>query len=129
MALTLNGVKNSLPDNQLPSGYTRPTVTTFADWEWVQTVSLTVLKSTVENATESTTMTNIISNATIGLDKQVDDLIENDFDTTANTITAWADWQTLTTNYTPETNSSASNWLDTTAVSYTCTVKIYLKVA
>ena len=128
MALTLNGVKNSLPDNQLPSGYTRPSVTTFADWEWVQTATFTVLKSTVENATESTTMTNIINDATIGLDKQVDDLIENDFDTT-NTVTAWADWQSLSTNYTPETNSTASNWLDDTAVSYSCTVKIYLKVA
>ena len=127
MALTLNGVKNSLPDSQLPSGYTRPTVTTFSDWTWKYVTTLSVAKATVENATASTTMTNIIDNGTVGLDKQVDDLIENDFDTT-NTVTAWVDWTALTTNQTPETGTGSS-WLDTTAEAYQCTVSIYIKVA
>ena len=59
--------------------------------------------------------------------KQIDDLIENDFDTT-NTVTAYADWTALTTNQTPETGTG-SNWLDTTAEAYECTVTIYVKIA
>jgi len=127
MALTMNGVVNSLPETQLPSGYTRPTVTTFTDYTWIYRATLSVAKATVENATASTTMTNIIDNGTIGLDKQIDDLIENDFDTT-NTVTAYADWTSLTSNQTPETGGG-SNWLDTTAEAYSCVVTIYIKVA
>lgn len=50
MAITDNGVKNSLPAAKLPTGYTRPTVTTFTDWTYKATLSLSVLKATVEQA-------------------------------------------------------------------------------
>ena len=125
MALTLNGVKNSLDATQLPSGYSRPSVTEFSDWEYKRTLALTVLKSTVENATASTTMTNIIDNGTIGLDKQCEDILNQDFDTSGATITAWADWTTLSNNYVNVTGSGAA--LTDTAMSYTCTVVLYVK--
>jgi hypothetical protein len=126
MAITLNGVKNSLPDADLPSGYTRPTVTTFSDWEYKRRINLTVLKSTVENATASTTMTNIIDNATIGLDKQIDDILAADFLGTA-TVTAYADWVSISNNYCPTTGSG--DYLTDTACSYQCTLDLYVKAA
>lgn len=127
MALTHNGVRNSLSAGQLPSGYTRPTVTTFSDQEYLFTLNLTVDKATVDDATASTTMANIISNATIGLDKQVEDIINNDFDTTGNTVTAWTDWTGLSNNFTDTTG--AGDFLTTATCDYECTVKVYVKVA
>lgn len=127
MALTHNGVVNSLPETQKPSGYTDPTVTTFSDWEYKRVAVFSIAKTAVENATPATTMTNLIDDATNGIDKLVEDELNNDFDTT-NTVTAYSDWTGLTTNQTPETGSG-SNWLDTTAEAYQCTVSIYVKIA
>ena len=50
MAIVNNGTKNSLPAAKLPTGYTVPTVTTFTDWEYKRTLTLSVLKATVEQA-------------------------------------------------------------------------------
>jgi len=122
MAITNNGTVNNLHISLLPSGYTRPTVTTFTDYEYVNDLSLTVLKATVENATASTTMANIIANATIGITKQITDILAADYLATA-TVTAYASLDSLSTNMATEV------WLDDTAVSYTCTVKLYVKTA
>jgi len=126
MAITNNGTKNSLPSTQLPTGYSRPSVTTFADWEYKRTLSLTVLKSTVENATPATTMANIIANGTIGITQQIDDILAADFLASA-TVTAYADWTSLTTNYVATTGTD--DFLTDTAVSYTCGVTLYVKAA
>lgn len=128
MALTHNGVVNSLPEGQLPSGYTRPTVTTFTDWEYKRVAVFSIAKTAVENATPSTTMTNLINDATNGIDKLVEDELNNDYDVATATVTAYSDWTGLTTNQTPETGSGSS-WLDTTAEAYQCTVSIYIKVS
>ena len=50
MAITNNGTRNSLPAAKKPTGYTSPTITSFTDWEYVRTLTLSVLKSTVEQA-------------------------------------------------------------------------------
>lgn len=126
MAITLAGVVNSLPSAELPSGYTRPTVTTFEDWEYKRTLTLTVLKATVENATASTTMTNIIGNATIGLDKQIEDILAADFLASA-TVTAYADLRSLTNNYVSQVGTG--DHLTDTAASYSCGVILYVKAA
>jgi hypothetical protein len=47
MATDNKGTVNSLPAVELPTGYTRPTVATFTDWEWRSNRTLTVLKATV----------------------------------------------------------------------------------
>ncbi len=124
MAITNNGVVNSLPANQLPSGYTRPTVTTFTDYEYTRTLSLTVLKATVENATRSTTMTNIIENATIGLEKQIVDIIATDF-VASETVTTYGKWTVFSNNFVDVTGTGTA--LTNTAASYTCTVILYVK--
>jgi len=124
MAITNNGVVNNLHADQLPSGYTRPTVTTFTDYEYTRTLTLSVLKSTVENATPSTTMTNIIENGTIGLEKQIIDIVAATF-ISSQTVTTYGSLNSLTTNQSQ--NSSSETWLDNIAQSYTATVVLYIK--
>ena len=124
MAITNNGTKNSLGQSAIPSGYTRPTVTVISDYHYRYNLSLSVLKATVENATAATTMTNIVENVTIGITKQIDDILAADFLATA-TITAYADWTSLTHNL--ATISGSGEYLKDTAMSYTCTVVLYVK--
>lgn len=126
MAITLNGVVNGLTATEKPSGYTNPTVTTFSDYESIATLNLTVLKSTVENATASTTMTNIFNDATIGLVKQVTDILAGDYLATA-TVTAYAELIRLSNNYSDVNGAGA--YLTNTPNSYQCTLKLYVKTA
>lgn len=128
MALTNNGtiVGTGISDDQLPSGYTRPSgVTTFTDEQWVYRLELSVLKSTVENSTPSTTMGNIISNGTIGVTKQITDIVAADF-VTAPTTTFYTEILTLKTT---QSDISGSNdvWLDDIAQSYLVGVIVKLK--
>jgi hypothetical protein len=125
MAITNNGTTVNLPLNQVPSDYTYPTVTTFTDHEYSRTLTLNVLKSTVENADEATTLGAIITNASIGITKQVDDILAADYLATA-TVTAYADWVGLAHNIAP---NDSSDFLNNTAVSYVCTVNLYVKTA
>lgn len=126
MALVNNGVKNSLPDTSIPSGYTRPSVTEFTDFQYTYEEVLTVLKATVENATRSTTMANIIADAAIGLTKKINDEMTKDYDIVGNAVTVWADWTHLTNNFT--SLKSDGDVLSNIAPSYYCTVKVYIKV-
>lgn len=125
MAISNLGAINSLPIAQKPSGYTDPVVATFTDYEYVRTVQLSVLKATVEAATASATMAAIFNNATVGINKQVADIIAADFLTTPN-VTTYASLTSLTTNI------EVGNFLDDTylrniAPSYKCIVNIYVK--
>ena len=126
MALDFKGTENSLSSNSKPDGYSDPVVVTFTDYEAVYDLTLSVLKATVENATATTTMAQIISNATIGITKQCEDIVNNDYDTT-NTVDAYADWINLTHNL-AAINGNAP-YLQTTAISYVCTVKLYIKTS
>ena len=126
MAITNNGTVNSLTVNQIPSGYTRPTVTQFTDFEYKRTLDLTVLKSTVENVSASVTMTNIIGNGSVGITKQVTDILAGDYLASA-TVTAYADWIGLSNNY---SNLDANgDFLKSTANSYQCEVILYVKTS
>ncbi len=123
MAIVNNGTVNSLPESKIPDGYTRPTVTEIADYHYLRDITLTVLKSTVENATHATTMTNIIDDATIGITKQVTDILALDFLGTA-TVTAYAELTDISNNITP---TASTDFYDDIAVSYDCVVKLYVK--
>lgn len=124
MAITNNGTVNRLRAEELPVGYTRPVVTTFTDHEYTRSLTLSVLKSTVENATASTTMTNIISNATIGINKQITDILAADYLATA-TVSAYAELIAITLNLANITGTG--DYLKNTAASYVCTVRLYIK--
>lgn len=125
MAISNLGAINELPAAQLPTGYTKPVVATFTDYEYVRCVDLLVLKATVEAATASATMTAIFNNATIGINKQIADIIAADFLTTP-AVTSYGSLIALSTN--AEVGSfSDQTYLLNTAVSYKCKVKIYVK--
>ncbi len=126
MAITNNGTANNLTANEKPAGYSDPTITTFDDWESVSTRTLSVLKATVENATATTTMANIFDDATIGLDKQIIDIVAADYLATA-TVTTWAELTNLTHNL--AAINGAGTYLKATAMSYVCTVKLYVKTS
>ena len=123
MAITNAGTKVSLALAQLPTGYTLPADPSFSDWQYDRSLTLTVLKSTVENATDATTLTNIIGNATIGIDKQIDDILAADYLASA-TVTAYTDLTHINHNIAP---NNQSDFYDNTAVSYSCTVVLYVK--
>ncbi len=123
MAISNLGCVNNLPISQKPTGYVDPVVATFTDWEYTRTLTLSVLKSTVENASAATTMANIIGNATIGLNKQIADIIAADYLTTP-TVTTYGILTGLNTNMVVD---ASNNYLTTTATSYICNVQIYIK--
>ena len=125
MAITNNGTKVSLSTNFLPSGYTAPSTTTFTDYEYVRNITLSVTKATVENATKATTLTNIVDDVTVGIDKQITDILAADYLATA-TVTAFTELYKIDSNIEAGTGSDFYN---NTAVSYTCYVRLYVKAA
>ena len=124
MALTNSGTLVQLPTSRVPSDFTAVAVSSFTDYEYQSTTrTLSVLKSTVQDADPATTLLAIIANATIGINKQVFDLVTAEFDT-YNTVTCYA----ILTGIDSNVAASASNDFYTdTAMSYSCTVNFYVK--
>lgn len=128
MAITNRGTIVLAPDEQVPSGYTRPTESgiIFSDYEYVQKgIVLDVAKATVENATANTTMGNIIGNASIGVTKQVTDKVTADY-ISSNTVTCYAAITKIEDNSTPQ---STGNFFKNAAATYKVTVDIFIKTA
>lgn len=124
MAITNNGIKNSLPASQLPDTYTRPTVTTFDDAEYKGVLNLTIVKATVENADPATTMANIIDNATVGIKKQIDDILTADYASTA-TGNAYADLVSLRNNM--QSMAKGADAYTTATLKYQARVLLFVK--
>ena len=123
MAITNLGTQNLISANQIPATYTRPIVATFTDDEYTSSsLSLTMTKASVENADKAVTMAAIVAAITA----QIDIILAADYLGTA-TITAYTDLMTLSNNH--ASLDGLSVWLDTTAVSYICGVKLYVKTA
>ena len=121
MALTHNGTKVSVAAALLPAAYTKPTVTEFTDHEFKYTSrSFSIVKSTVEEAVEATTMINIMT----ALNTLIETLLAADIDTTGLTVTSWADLKSLSTN-----NNLAGCLFTSVVLSYVLTVDIYVKTA
>lgn len=127
MAITNNGTRNLLATAKLPTGYTVPTVTTFSDFEYRRTLTLSILKATVDEATSLATMTAIFEDATIGINKQITDILTADYLGTA-TVTAYTDLMDLKLNNT-DVSSGEGVWLKDTPTSYVATLILYVKTA
>lgn len=125
MALVNNGVQLSIPTGLIPTGFTAPAVTTFTDFEYEREVTLSVLKSTVENASKATTLLNIINDVTIGISKQILDIVTADY-IGSNTVTFYSEVTNLTNN---QQLSVTSDFFGNVAVSYVVKVKFYVKTA
>lgn len=119
MALTHNGTVVLIAD--VPSGYTRPTITKFSDYELkYENREISIAKSGVENATASTTFTNIVS----AINTAIENLLNADIDTTGLTVTSYANLKIISTN------AILGSVLYTNgAVNYLCTVDIFVKTA
>ena len=125
MAISNLGATNELHEDQIPTGYTRPTVATFADWESVRTLTLLVPKATVETATANATMLAIFNNATVGINKQLADIVAADYLTTP-AVTSFGVLKSLTTNIN-NNDITDTAYLTNVATSYKCVVKLYVK--
>lgn len=120
MAISNLGAANRLPASEIPSGYVLPVIASFSDWQYKYVLTLSVLKATVETATPATTLAAIFNNATIGVNKQIADIIAADFLATAAVIT-------FAELYALDINLNKSNFLGNTPASYTCQVVVFVK--
>lgn len=125
MAITNLGTLNKISEEQIPSGYTLPILEAFQDFQYTRKLTLSVLKSTVETATPSTTLTAIFNNATVGINKQITDILALDYLATA-TVSAYAILYNLTTNINQKTITD-NTYLTNTPVTYECEVVLYVK--
>lgn len=125
MALVNNGTKVSVPLTLQPTGFTAPSVTEFTDHEYTRTFSLSVLKATVDESSKAATFLAIIENATVGIDKQVDDIMAADY-ISSNTVTYYSDWTAVSNN---ARLGIDTEFFSNVAVSYVVTVVVYIKTA
>lgn len=125
MALTNQGVKVSLPNTLVPSGFATPALSEFSDHEYKRTMVLNVPKATVQNAAKETTLTNIIDDVAVGIKKQVDDIMTADY-IASNTVDYWIDFTSISSNIAP---SLSSDFFGDAAVNYVCVVDVYIKTA
>lgn len=121
MALTHNGTQVGLGAGDLPSGYSKPSITTFTDHEakYMQR-SFTVVKATVDEAAAITTFDAIL----VDLNAQIVTLLTDDLNVAALTVDSFATMTALRTN-TKVTEEFYTN----VAVNYLITVDIFWKTA
>ena len=123
MAIVDKGIKISLPSSLVPSDFVPPVVAEFSDQEYERTYTVSVLKATVENADKAITFANIIDDAAIGILKQILDLITADF-IVANNVEYYSEWVIVSSN---SARSLDSDFYSSTAFSYVCEVKVFIK--
>lgn len=127
MAITNNGTRNSIPAGKLPSSYTRETATGFTDWLYKRELTLSVTKATVDESSANTTMIAIFANSSIGLDKQITDIVAADY-VASRTVTTYAVCTDIVTNISDNSDGNGT-WMKNTAEAYVCTVTLYVKTA
>lgn len=123
MAVVNNGTVNALPEDRIPAGYTRPTVTTISDFHWRYDTVVTVAVSGTVASTATATMSAIVT----GTSSAVTTILNADFLGTA-TVTAYSVINDLTTNFAPSLNNTSMSYLlSATTNSYLVSVTIYVK--
>ena len=123
MPIVNNGTRVDLRSSLIPTGFTAPSVTEFTDFECKTKTQISVLKSTVENSDRATTLTNIIEDATVGIEKQIEDKLTADYIGT-NTTTFFAVLIDLNSNIPADKDN---DFYTDTAVSYVATVEYFVK--
>lgn len=100
MALSAQSTKLSMHSTKRPTGYTDPGGSNLSSSQpTYENLELSVTKSVVENASKATTFDNIRTDAAVGIEKQIADLLTNDMDIT-QTITYNIDWKDIKNNFT-----------------------------
>lgn len=109
MSIVSQGTKITLtPSTKTPDGFTAPTVDDFPDYGYTAIRrKIFVPKATVENADQAVTLTNIIQDPTVGIEKQITDMLTTDWGAAnPNTIDFWVHLIGLTTNVAPPDKTS-----------------------
>ena len=100
MALSAQATKLSMHATKRPTGYTDPGGSNLSSSQpTYENLELSITKSVVENASKATTFDNIRTDAAVGIEKQIADLLTNDMDVT-QTITYNIDWKDIRNNFT-----------------------------
>lgn len=124
MALSAQSTKLSMHSTKRPTGYTDPGGSNLSNSQpTYENLELSVTKSVVENASKATTFDNIRTDAAVGIEKQVEDLLTNDMDV-AQTITYNIDWKDVKTNFT-----FAEDFYGNAVAVYKCIVDVYINVS
>lgn len=123
MAIVNNGTKLAISTSLFPTGFTPPVITDFNDFEYKRELNLNVLRSTVQNTNKATTLTNILDDATVGINKQITDILTADYVGT-NDVQVFSQLVSLGNNIEPSVNS---DFFNAQPVSYTAKVIVYIK--
>jgi hypothetical protein len=123
MAVVDKGIKIDLPEALVPDAFVAPAYVEISDYEYKREYQLNVLKSTVENAAKDVTFGNIINDVTIGILKQINDIIVADFIGT-NTVEYYTVWKVVDSNV---KRSKESDFYINTPFSYVCKVEVFIK--
>lgn len=129
MSIVSKGTKITLtPSNKIPDGFTPPSVEAFKDYRYSAVRrTLQVPKSDVEDSDPVTTLTNIIQDNTVGIEKQITDMLTADWGgSNPNTIDFWVHLMGLTLNVIPP--DKTSDFLNNSAVVYECDTITYIRV-
>lgn len=129
MAVASQGTKITLtPSNKIPDGFTPPAVDDFSDYGYTAIRrTIHVPKADVENADPAITLTNIIQDGTVGIEKQITDMLTTDWGgANPNTIDFWVHLMGLTLNVIPP--DKTSDFLNNAAVVYECDTITYIRV-
>lgn len=101
MALVANATKLSMDASKRPTGYTDPGGTNLSNSQpTYSNLALNVTRSVVEAASKSTTFNQIRTNETVGIEKQVSDLLTVNIENTIQTVTYNIDWKDIRNNRT-----------------------------
>ena len=118
MPQTNNGVLVSVPDAQVPDGYTLPTVTRVSGVQWPRSETLTITKSAEATATEVATFTAIVDAVNTAAALIVTETFIQTQDVEMYTVL-----KNVGTNQTVGTGNKYTTGADT----YLCEVEIYVK--
>jgi len=122
MALVKQATKISIDSSQIPSGYTNPGGTNLASSQPTYlNKSFSIIKSTVDDSVKATTFDQILSDVTIGIEKQVADMLTADDIGTTATVNYNIDWKKIGNN-----QAISADFYNNTAVSYVAVVDVYL---
>ena len=123
MAIVDKGLKIDLSPALVPDGYVADPYELVSDYEYIREYELSVLRATVENTDKAVTFGNIIDNATMGIKKQVNDLVSADF-VSGNTVEYSTELTDLTSNV---QRSKSNDFYSNIAMSFVCKVTVKIK--
>ena len=125
MAFDPQLTKISVNATKRPAGYIDPGGAHLASSQpTYQNLKLSILRSTVQNASKATTFNNIRTDAAIGIEKQIADKLAAEMDATTLTITYNIDWKDISNN-----REFATDFYGTAVEVYYAIVDVYVNIS